>query len=90
MTAFNILPKMMTCYHKSKWIHQTADKNKRNGCQTCSLKIDLLAIVISDVKRKEKKNVIFSCVFPILKLSVVKVIILPWLAAFKKQHQCLS
>lgn len=63
MTAFNILPKMMTCYHKSKWIHQTADKNKRNGCQTCSLKIDLLAIVISDVKRKKKKECyIFLCI----------------------------
>lgn len=52
MLTFNVLPKMITSNHKSKWIHQTADKNKGNGCQTCSLKIDLLAIVISDEKNE--------------------------------------
>lgn len=52
MMTFSVLPKMMTSNHKSKWMHQTADKNKGNGCQTCSLKIDLLAIVMNYVKKK--------------------------------------
>lgn len=59
MMTFNVLPKMMTSKHKSKWMHQTADKNKGNGCKTCSLKIDLLAIVINYVKKKEHS--IFLC-----------------------------
>lgn len=38
--------------HKSRWMHKTVDINKENGCQICSLKIDL-AVGMNDVKKKK-------------------------------------
>lgn len=81
----NVIPEIMTSKHKSKWMHKTVDSNKGKGCQICSLKIDLQVVVMNDVK---KISIGFSCVPPILKWNVVKVIFLPWLAPFKKK--CLS
>lgn len=66
-------------------MHKTVDSNKGNGCQICSWKTDLLAAAMNNVK---KMNIVFSCVDPMLKWNVVRVIILPLIASFEKQ--CLS